>query len=68
MSQTEKQRILLNLEEESTQDLNVIDESTYIDRLAPLSDQVFENDFSSSSLLKNQGPNLTAEMLSQEFG
>ena len=39
-----------------------------MEKLAPLTDTFYENDFSSSSLLKNKGPNLTSEMLFNEFG
>jgi hypothetical protein len=39
-----------------------------MDKIAPISDVFLENDFSSSSLLKNKGPNLTAELLYNKCG
>jgi hypothetical protein len=38
-----------------------------MDKIAPIFDVKTENDFSSSSLLKNQGPNLTAELLYDKY-
>ena len=53
---------------ENFEDIDIIHEEEYLEKLAPLTDTFYENDFSSSSLLKNQGPNITAEMLSRDFG
>jgi len=44
----------------------MLDTATYLKNLAPFSSEATDKDFSSSSLLKHKGPNITGEILANE--
>ena len=47
----------------------IVPQDVYLDKLAPMSSDARESqDFSTASLLKFEGPNLTSEILCQECG
>lgn len=69
MSELDKSKVFMSQPNTQTKQikLNVESQHDFLDMLAQSSDML-PTDFSTSSLLKNKGQNLTAQKLSQEAG